>query len=341
MFKLSLATGLIFMVVSAFAQSPHGKELKLDCTRCHTDENWLVNQKQISFDHDSTDFALLGQHKNVNCKDCHSTLIFSEAKKECDECHTDMHQQTVGTDCARCHNNNSWVVTTVTQIHQEGRFPLLGAHKSADCSACHQSASTLQFNSLGTECFDCHKANYYATTSPNHVQAGYSTNCDECHSIFELEWTAKLFSHDFFPLTQGHSTPSCTDCHGDAPFQKVSANCFDCHEFDYITTKSPNHQSLGFSTECTSCHTLSPGWQPADYTQHDAENFPIYSGKHRGVWDNCSTCHTNASDYSAFSCTDCHEHSRLLMNSEHNDVGDYTYESSACYSCHPRGREED
>jgi hypothetical protein len=283
----------------------------------------------------------LGQHKKVDCKNCHTNLVFSDTKGECFECHTDMHQQTVGNDCARCHNTNSWVVTNITQIHQESRFPLMGAHKSADCIACHQSASNLQFSNLGVDCFDCHKTNYYATTTPNHVEAGYSTNCYECHSVYAMEWTADLFSHDFFPLIQGHSTASCTDCHGDPPFQKVSSNCFDCHEFDYISTKSPDHQASGFSTDCATCHDLTPGWLSADFTQHDAEYFPIYSGKHKGTWDSCTKCHTNTNDLSTFSCLECHEHNQISMLSVHGGRSGYKYESNACYSCHPRGRSED
>jgi Zn finger protein HypA/HybF involved in hydrogenase expression len=341
MLKLSLIAELIFLVVVVHAQSPHGKSLKIDCSKCHTAENWTMDRAKATFDHGTTNFALKGQHNKINCANCHKSLVFSEAKSECSDCHTDMHQQTVGLDCARCHNTNSWVVTNITQIHQESRFPLMGAHKSAECAACHKSASNLQFTNLGVECFDCHKQDYYATTEPNHEQAGYSINCFECHSIRELEWNATLFSHDQFPLVQGHSTPTCTDCHGEPPFEKTESSCYSCHEYDYSTTQSPNHQALGFSTECTTCHTLSPGWQPAKYANHDAENFPIFSGKHKGQWNSCAKCHTNANDYSVFTCVDCHEHGQLLMYATHSGRKDYKWESSSCLSCHPRGRSED
>jgi hypothetical protein len=343
MFKLSLIAGIIFLsvtVLGQYSQSPHGRTFTVDCARCHTDENWEVSPNKVTFNHDSTDFPLVGQHQKVNCKNCHPTLIFTEAKTECSDCHTDIHQQTVGYDCARCHNNNSWVVTNVSSIHRESRFPLMGAHKTADCSACHKSASNLQFEALGTECINCHSADYYATTNPNHTALGYSTNCYECHSISSLEWKANTYTHDFFPLVQGHSIPRCNDCHGEAPYQKVSSDCWDCHEADYNQTTSPNHAEAVFSSDCASCHSLSPGWTPAKFTKHDAENFPIYSGKHKGAWSSCSKCHTNESDYSSFSCTACHEHSKSRMDSQHNDVRNYVYESNACYSCHPRGREE-
>ncbi|MCK7519126.1 MAG: hypothetical protein MZV64_16055 [Ignavibacteriales bacterium] len=73
---------------------------------------------------------------------------------------------------------------------------------------------------------------------------------------------------------------------------------------DYTGASNPNHQTLGFSTTCTSCHSTQPGWKPAAYTQHDSQSFPIYSGKHKGKWDSCTDCHTNSANYSQFSCLD-------------------------------------
>ena len=49
-----------------------------------------------SFNHNTTKLPLVGQHIEVNCRQCHPTLIFSEAKTECNECHTDVHQATAG-----------------------------------------------------------------------------------------------------------------------------------------------------------------------------------------------------------------------------------------------------
>ncbi len=63
--------------------------------------------------------------------------------------------------------------------------------------------------------------------------------------------------------------------------------------------------------------------------------FPIQSGKHAGFA--CSDCHLNA-NYNVFSCIDCHAHSKSDMDDKHDDVGGYSYNSQACYSCHPNGR---
>ena len=44
-------------------------------------------------------------------------------------------------------------------------------------------------------------------------------------------------------------------------------------------------------------------------------------------------------NYTTFSCTHCHEHSRREMGDEHSDVNGYVWESNACYQCHPDGKD--
>ena len=81
-------------------------------------------------------------------------------------------------------------------------------------------------------------------------------------------------------------------------------------------------------------HGLHATWN------HDSQYFPIYSGKHQGEWNTCADCHKTATNYSQFSCIDCHEHNQSDMQSKHSDVANYTWTSAACYSCHPKGRAE-
>ena len=113
-------------------------------------KGWQVDKSVYSFNHNKTKFALTGQHTDVNCRQCHSSLIFSEAKTECNECHQDVHQATTGLDCSRCHTPASWLVNNITEIHQMSRFPLLGAHRTADCSDCHKSETLVRFDVAGS-----------------------------------------------------------------------------------------------------------------------------------------------------------------------------------------------
>jgi len=339
---LSLIIGtLVLLSFTAFINSsPHGKGFKVSCDDCHTSESWKVNPDSIRFNHDTTAMPLLGQHRQTECRQCHVSLVFTDAETECIACHTDMHQQTVGPDCSRCHTSDSWLVQNITQIHQQSRFPLIGPHANADCAACHPSESLLKFEPLGVECYDCHQADYAATTSPNHIEGGYSTNCSECHFIASYTWTGAGINHDFFPLRGGHEIADCNTCHTSGVYSAIPNTCISCHQQDYISTLNPSHGNLGFSTNCNECHTIDPGWRPAEFRSHDGEFFPIYSGKHNGEWNTCSDCHTNASNYGEFSCISCHEHNQGDTDDEHKDVSGYAYNSIACYACHPTGSGE-
>lgn len=105
---------------------------------------------------------------------------------------------------------------------------------------------------------------------------------------------------------------------------------------DYNSATNPNHASEIYPTDCAMCHTTS-AWDPSSFN-HDAQHFRIYSGTHNGKWDTCTECHTVAGDYSTFSCIDCHEHdNQNSVNNDHNGVSGYSYNSNACYNCHPNG----
>ena len=317
--------------------SPHGASFKVSCNVCHSAKSWDIDKEIYSFDHGLTEMPLVGQHTKIDCKKCHPTLVFSEAKKECSECHTDVHESTVGKDCNRCHTPHSWLVNNITKIHQQSRFPLVGVHSNVDCYQCHKSETFHRFEVLGTECFNCHSEEYAATTEPNHVINGYSTQCENCHSVFSKEWKGAGFNHSFFPLTQGHAINDCIRCHVNGKYTDTSGDCFSCHQSDYSNTANPGHLALSFSENCAECHTTNPGWKPANFKQHDAMSFPIYSGKHQGEWDNCTDCHSNTGNYKVFSCLDCHEHNKSEMDNEHEGESGYSYNSTACLNCHPRG----
>jgi hypothetical protein len=338
---LSLLILWLFLVFfQTQPKSPHGPDFKVSCSTCHSTKGWQLDSSIYSFDHNRTKLALTGQHTLVSCRQCHTSLVFAEAKSECSECHIDVHQSTAGLDCGRCHTPNSWLVNDITEIHQLSRFPLLGAHRMADCADCHKSETFVRFDVPGVNCIDCHRGDYTSTTSPNHTEAGFSEDCASCHPVNSFQWTGAGFNHSFFPLTQGHSGLNCSSCHITGNYSDVNPDCFSCHQSDYTNTSNPNHQSMGFPMTCTTCHTLNPGWKPASFKDHDDQSFPIYTGRHAGTWDSCAECHTNPSDYSLFTCLTCHEHNQASMDNQHDEVGGYSYNSTECLRCHPRGNAE-
>lgn len=321
-------------------KSPHGPDLRITCQACHSTQGWKLDKRAYSFNHDTTHFPLSGQHSEVDCRSCHKSLVFSQARTACNECHNDVHQSTVGAECSRCHTTSSWLVANVTDIHRVSRFPLLGAHRTADCSVCHRSENPVRFDVVGVNCIDCHRSDFMATTSPNHIQAGYSEECSGCHNINSSQWQGAGFNHSFFPLTLGHSSLNCAACHTGGNYSSTTPECSSCHTEDYNSTQNPVHRTLNFSLACTECHNTNPGWKPAEYRRHDALSFPIYSGNHRGEWTQCTDCHNQPSNYSAFTCINCHEHSRANTDPEHVGENGYTYSATSCYTCHRNGNSD-
>ncbi len=325
---LSFIIFFMFLASAALAQSPHGASFNIDCSFCHESTSWKVTPDSVKFDHSSTGFDLAGQHKEVNCKSCHESLIFSKAKEteDCFSCHKDVHRGSVGFDCERCHTAQTWIVKNIDVVHQESRFPLVGAHRLADCEQCHAQYQDLNFQVLSIDCYSCHQANYNATTSPNHITAGFSTTCEDCHDITSMVWSATNFNHDFFPLTGGHNI-ECASCHGQGGnFKGLSTDCVSCHQANYDAATDPNHRLGNFSLDCTQCHTIN-GWSPANF-DHNTTQFPL-TGAHINA--SCSSCHSQGFAGTPMDCYSCHQSSyNSAVNPNHVAAGI----STQCQDCH-------
>jgi len=307
------------------------------CEECHNINSfeWSATGINHSF------FPLTGGHSITDCASCHDINNYSAITPDCYACHAGDYTATTNpnhtvnnfsTDCNSCHTTNpGWRPASFEHTF----FPLAGVHGKAECVQCHLTDRYADASSL---CFSCHASDYNGTSNPNHGSAGFSTECEQCHST-EHDWKPATFDHSFFPLEGVHNIADCLRCHTSGNYSDASSACYSCHAADYNSTSDPKHSTSGFSTDCELCHTLSPGWKPSTF-DHNAY-FPIYSGKHRGEWNSCSDCHTNSSNYAVFSCTDCHEHNKQETDGHHDDVRDYIYTSTACYSCHPDGRAGD
>jgi hypothetical protein len=305
---------------------PHGAGFKISCSKCHSAKGWQFDRSVYSFDHNTTKMPLTGQHTTADCRKCHVSLVFSEAKSECLACHSDIHQGTTGSDCSRCHTPASWLVNNITQLHQMSRFPLVGPHRTADCASCHKSENPLRFDVPGVNCIDCHRDKYNATTSPNHVQAGYSEDCSGCHLITSFTWTGAGFNHSFFPLNKGHSNRACSECHIGGNYTNISTDCYSCHQAKYESTTNPNHIAAGFPKTCETCHTLDPGWSPAKFNH---SNFQLTLG-HANL--NCTDCHIGGNyNNTPTDCYSCHKTKYdNTTNPNHASLGF----STTCTQCH-------
>lgn len=318
---------LCLITFQLYAQSPHGEKFDVDCSECHEPVNWKVKPGATQFDHSKTNFPLVGQHQLASCRSCHATLIFSAIKSDCVSCHTDIHKGTVGLDCSKCHSPESWIVKDINGLHQEGRFPLVGKHLIADCVQCHTGYLDLNFEPLGTDCYDCHASDYNSTSNPNHVSAGFSTDCYDCHSINAFDWTTVEVVHDFFPLVGGHNISNCFECHEEGGnFSGLSPECYSCHQNDYENTSDPNHVTGQFPTDCSQCHTIM-GWTPATF-DHNLTQFPL-TGRHIPL--DCSQCHSNGFAGTPVECYACHQSDyENTTDPNHIQAGF----STSCTDCH-------
>ena len=327
---------LILLTNLMIAQNPHGNNFSMDCSKCHTSDSWKMNMDSISFDHDSTLFELRGQHKDLECKTCHSSLVFKEASTDCISCHTDIHQSTLGFDCSSCHNSNDWAIDNIDELHDNLGFPLLGIHKTISCDQCHVGASELVFEPIGLDCVNCHIGDYNRTQNPNHDKVQFSQNCERCHNIDDYSWSEVNvdislddMNHDFFPLDGGHEIQECSACHQDGNYIDAIPECISCHKSDFDGTTMPNHKDVGISTDCERCHTTDPGWTPAEFSIHD-EYYEL-TGAHLEIQNECLLCHTQDYKNTPTSCEGCHiENYNNSQNPNHSELNINT----DCATCH-------
>lgn len=324
----------------------HRGNLGPDCTSCH---NTTAFRDVESFTlHQRTAFPLTGAHVQTPCEACHKTErngVFTAVPRDCVACHTATLDRAAASgvdhggfprDCAQCHVTLTWSGGTVFDHVSVSRgYVLEGAHARGRCASCHTTPGfALRFAPPPTsnqDCVACHLPDY----QQEHGNDGYPTTCTDCHN--PNSWDAD-FDHTVvgrgFALQGAHTSAPCSSCHvqpGNAlrfsPAPTGNGDCVSCHLPDWTR----EHATDLFPKTCTACHTQS-NWSST--FNHDATEFRIYSGNHRGKWATCATCHTSPGDYQVFTCLTCH--TRTQTDDQHRGRTGYAYDSQRCYSCHSR-----
>jgi hypothetical protein len=310
------------------------------CASCHNTSQW----PGAAYNHNATAFPLTGNHLTAKCIDCHGDKVYKGKPTTCVSCHQTEYNNTTSpkhstsgfsTTCQTCHTSTTTWLGAVFN-HNNTAFPLTGAHLTATCLDCHSDGV---YKGKPTACASCHQADYNASTNPHHAAAGFTTLCASCHTT--SQWPGAPYNHSTltsFPLSGKHLTARCIDCHADKVYNNKPTTCVSCHQTEYNNTTNPKHSTAGFPTTCQTCHTGFNSWLGATFN-HDGPYFPIYSGKHLGKWTTCADCHQQPTNYKAFECILCHEHSnKTKVDADHvGKVAGYAYTSAKCYSCHPRG----
>ncbi len=275
-----------------------------ECQTCHkiSDTSWA----QGTFDHSSF-FPLLGVHAAQVCASCHIGGVYKGTTHECVGCHRQAYQSGsnpnhtaagFSTACEPCHHADdpSW---------SQGRYahtvwPLLGAHVTPTCTTCH---SHNVYAGMGSQCVSCHLAVYQQAKQPDHVAAGFPTECQTCHKVSDTSWNQGTFDHNsFFPLVSVHAAQQCAACHIGGVYKGTSRTCVGCHQSVYQSSTNPNHTAAGFSTACEPCHHADdPSWGQGRY----AHTVWRLVGAH--VTPTCTTCHShNVYAGMGSTCVSCH-----------------------------------
>jgi hypothetical protein len=103
---------------------------------------------------------------------------------------------------------------------------------------------------------DCHLDDYQGANDPDHVAAGFPTDCQLCHNAADSGWDQGQFDHIWFPIASGqHSGFECSDCHPNPSNFAVFTCTTSCHPRS--ETDDEHNEVPGYvydSQACLSCH---------------------------------------------------------------------------------------
>ena len=74
---------------------------------------------------------------------------------------------------------------------------------------------------------------------------------------------------------------------------------------DFDLSTNPDHNDLGLSTDCVSCHTTAPDWNPATFANHN--DFYVLNGAHATIANDCASCHNGDYTNTPTTCVGCHQ----------------------------------
>jgi hypothetical protein len=281
-------------------------QLPTDCATCHTESTW----SPATFPNHDDFYMLNGAHAAIasQCVMCHNG-DYNNTPNTCVGCHLEDYNQTTdpphialgfGTDCISCHNENAWIPANFN--HDDQYFPIYsGEHAGTwdQCSDCHINQNDF---SIFT-CVTCH-ANP-ETNQQHQGVAGYEYNSILCLACHPTGSASAIFNHDntAFPLTGAHTIVDCLDCHANG-FEGIPTVCNACHITDYNQSINPNHVTLNLPTDCITCHTTAPDWNPALFPDHN--DYYVLAGAHASIANQCATCHNGDYNNTPNTCVGCH-----------------------------------
>ncbi len=313
----------------------HQNTLPSNCASCHDFEAF---RPASYFNHDKTDYKLLGRHKEIECLDCHKKEIVNgqEIQKfsgiqfnNCTSCHKDIHNNKFGQNCKKCHSETSFhqIIGLGNFNHNLTNYKLEGKHQNVDCRKCHKSKYTDPIRYK--KCTDCH----YDYHKKQFVSQGRVTDCSTCHTTKGFSgslYTLEQHNNSNFKLEGAHLATPCFECHKKEnkwSFREIGIECVDCHTNIHESYLNSKYYP---EANCKTCHT-NTRWNEIKF-DHSITRFKLEGAHERQL---CSSCHSikdqNDHVYQKFTglssrCSDCHNDVHYSQFSKSGDT--------KCQKCH-------
>lgn len=313
--KVQKFKGVNFSSCKSCHSDVHKEKFGNNCESCHNTSSFH-NIAQGTFDHNKTNFPLIGKHKLTRCNDCHKTILTAKIKHEkCMDCHTDYHKGeflivNLNRDCSECHSVNGFHPSLFTIArHNDAKFNLTGAHLAVPCQSCHLKQETWHFRNVGNECIECHSNIHGNELTQKFMPENKCTSCHETDN-----WKTINFNHVLteFNLEGKHREVSCGKCHTLITdeskvfkFASTKSNCESCHKDIHF-----NQFAIKENSDCLRCHSFE-NWKPEKF-DHEKTKFSLLGA------------------HSKIACNQCHQ----LITVEGNTFTKYKLEDFKCASCH-------
>ncbi|MCP4290241.1 MAG: hypothetical protein GY780_00225 [bacterium] len=308
-------TGLSFSQCTDCHADPHKNSFGSDCTSCHDTSGWLVINGK-GFDHNMTDYKLVGLHNTVRCEGCHSGNRKKPLFDNCSRCHRDTHNATGLKrkhlmQCDLCHDVMGFKPSTYNlDLHQKSEFPLQGAHRAVSCQLCHtrqSSSGKWDLKLPFSDCRSCHKDPHRGGMNEQEDGRG----CASCHN--QNNWLTNAFDHDrtAFKLTGTHKRVTCAKCHGSENRKTGKTECGQCHSDPHNSQFNNILLADKTTIDCQRCH-VTVDWFAELFDHETDSRFPLRGG-HLQV-----------------ACTACHQ----AFNKDQPTLLRYKPLSIDCVSCH-------
>jgi hypothetical protein len=284
--------------------------------------------QRSSFDHLTTGFELLGQHRDLPCESCHVNAIFKGTPKNCSACHG------VGTTVRATAKPTSHMLST------------------DQCDSCHTEVAwkpsfTFDHKQALGSCSSCHNGVQAQGKPPNHIVT--DLECDACHTT--VSWAGATFTH--LGVTSG-----CAQCHNNISAQGMpknhmpigTAGCEACHSITNFTNwlgAKINHPAVS-SMLCASCHETAAflGMVPSTNTKAGDSRPNATLDKNHPPTGDCGLCHVTTSFSGSANLKPAnHIPTTALCAQCHTTPGNNTIYSvvgvhqgvTSCLSCHGPG----